>query len=262
MNELDLFAAIGNADDCYLDFTPPIRRRHPVRHIPLIAAIISLLAITAFAAPVLFNAVRQTQLEYAGRQPVEFTHFDSRMEAVSTLTGQEAVYDIQMEIAPSAYLPETLETLYMPGSVPENWTGEERLLHSARGTFTCKWDIVSEIGYSAVIYQQWPLSGQITDGVCVHKFHADIGAEVESNMHTTDGFTVVEVSKTSCIQPLTDENSQVVGGFTTAATRDYYWSDGQYLFRLHVPYELEFDAVKPVICALTTISEDTVIISD
>lgn len=262
MNELDLFAAIGSADDCYLDFSAPVISHRPLRRILLAAAMISLLVITVFAAPLLFNAIQRAQLEYVGQQEIKFTHFDSRMEAVSTLTGQEAVYSIEMEITPASNLPEIIETLYLPASVPGNWENEERLLHSAYGTFTCKWDIVSEEGYIGVIYQQWPLSGQITDGVCVHQFHADVGAEVESSMLVADGFSVLEVSKTSVIQPLMNADLEVAGGYTTAATRDYFWSDGQYLFRLCVPFELEFDTVKPVISNLKAIGKETVFIID
>lgn len=262
MNELDLFAAIGNADDCFLDYSAPVRRRYPLRRVLLAAAIISLLAFTALAAPLLFDAVRHSRLEYTGQQEVKFSHFDSRMEAVSTLTGQQAVYNIQMEITPAPDLPKIIETLYMPTSVPENWEGEERFLHSDYVTFTCKWDIHSAEGYQAVIYQQWPLASQLTDGICVHPFHADVGAEVASKLHTADGFSVLEVSKTSAVQSLTDENGQVAGGFTTAATRDYYWSDGRYLFRLYVPYELEYDSVKTVIAGLKVISADTVVTED
>lgn len=262
MNELDLFSAIGNVDDRYLDFPISVRGRHPLRRILLAAAILSLLATTVWAAPFLFNAIQRTELEFIGRQEVAFSHFDSRMEPVSTLTSQEAVYTVEIEITPAAYLPEIIETLYLPESVPEDWEGEERLLHSAYGTFTCRWDIRSAEGRFPVIYQQWPLSGQLTDGICVHRFHADVGAQVESRMHTADSFSVLEISKTSVIQDLLDEDSQVVGGFTNGATRDYYWSDGQYLFRLCVPFEMDYDSVSPVIASLKTIGADTVVITD
>lgn len=243
MNELDLFAAMGEIDDDLLLSTPKIR---PLRRGWLIAAVLAVLFITACAAPVILGAIQSGNLQYSGELVSEFQRFDSQGNTHSTLQYQESEYSIELEIETAEHLPETIETVYLPSDIPDTWQNQETTINSVKNTLFCKWDIISEPGYRVAVYQQWPLdSGHQSIYV-----NADLGAKVETCLHTIGKTDVLEIASPANPLAVQEEGMEHPVVFTTGGKRDFYWSDGVYLFRLYVPYELEFEAVEHVISSL------------
>lgn len=244
MNELDLFAAIGEIDD---DLLLPARQPRTLRRVWLIAAVLTALIITACAAPAILGAIQTGELEYIGEFFSEFQHFDSRDDTHSTLQYSESEYAIEIEIEAAENIPDTIETVYLPAEIPENWQGQEVVINSARMTLTAHWDIISDTGYKPVIYQQWPLD---PEDKSIQVF-ADPGAEVETCQHTIGKLSVLEIASPANPQAVQAEGMDHPVVFTTGGNREFYWSDGVYLFRLYVPYDLEFSDVEGVISSLT-----------
>lgn len=261
MNEQDLFAALGEIDDCLL-LSPEQPRKLSLRRFGLIAAILCALVITACAAPVILGAIQSGDPEYLKEQEYEIRHFDSREETQYTLTYQEDVYTVELKITTADEIPETIETAYLPAAVPESWEGEETVINSGGGTLTCKWDIRSDAGSAIAIYQQWPLNADDADGTKTIYVYADPGAEVEAQMHAVGQISVLEIACTANPQAVQNEDMEHPVVFTTGGKRDFYWSDGKYLFRLYVPYELDISAVEGIVSGLTAVDVGSIPVED
>ncbi|MBR3973546.1 MAG: hypothetical protein IKJ99_06310 [Oscillospiraceae bacterium] len=242
MNELDLFAAIGQIDDNLLLPAPKIR---PLRRGWLIAAVLTVLLITA-CAPVILGAIQTGDLQYVGEFFSEFQRFDNQGNANSTLKYSESEYTIEIEIEAAENIPAAIETVYLPIELPDAWENQEVTINSVKNTLFCKWDILSEPGYRAAVYQQWPLD---PEDKSIQVF-ADPGATVETCLHTIGKISVLEIASPANPQVVQEKGMEHPVVFTTGGKRDFYWSDGVYLFRLYVPYELEFEAVEHVISSL------------
>ena len=254
MNELDLFTAIGEADDDLLLPAPKVRT---LRRGWLIAAVLTALIITA-CAPVILGAIQTGELEYIGEFFSEFQHFDSRGDTHSTLRYSESEYVIEIEIEAAEDIPATIETVYLPTNLPDTWENQEVTINSAKNTLFCKWDIISEPGYRVGVYQQWPLD---PEDKSIQVF-ADPGAEVETYLHTIGKLSVLEIASPANPQVVQEEGMEHPVVFTTGGKRDFYWSDGVYLFRLYVPYELEISDVEGVIASLAPADAEDIPIVD
>lgn len=254
MNELDLFTGIGEIDDDLLLPAPKVRT---LRRGWLIAAVLTALIITA-CAPVILGAIQTGELEYIGEFFSEFQHFDSRGDTHSTLQYIESEYAIQIEIEAAENIPDTIETVYLPAEIPENWQGQEVVINTERRTLTAHWDIISDTGYKPVIYQQWPLD---PENKTIH-VSADPGAEVEACLHTVGKISLLEISSPANPQAVQNEDMEHPVVFTSGGSREFYWSDGLYLFRLYVPYELGLSDVEDVISSLTPADAEDIPIID
>lgn len=254
MNELDLFAAFSEIDDELLLPTPNVRT---LRRGWLIAAVLTALLITA-CAPVILGTIQTGDLQYIGEFFSEFQRFDSQGDAHTTLKYSESEYTIDIEIEAAENIPDAIETVYLPTDIPDSWENQEVTINSAKNTLFCKWDILSEPGYRAAVYQQWPLDPEDKS----IQVYADPGAEVETCLHTLGKLSILEIASPANPQVVQEEGMEHPVVFTTGGKRDFYWSDGVYLFRLYVPYELEFSDVEGVIASLADADTEEIPVVD
>lgn len=250
MDELDIFAAIGGVDEDLLLERP--RRILPLRKVGLIAAVLTLVVLTACAAPVVvrtFKAVcggeaslvREAHME--GWRVIDNETGD--ILAVGSREWHPAEYEITLEITEDAERADSLEELYAPAWMPEDYVNcfdqsEEncRILRYSTGDR-------NGIFGSYVIFRQslLPEGNPVVFTDTLSEFREVFVNAMEASYETYGEATVLELCprlKDMGDFPLTEE-------LLLEARRYLYWSDGAYLFRLTIPYEMDEQTVARII---------------
>lgn len=260
MTEHDLFSAIGYADEAFLtEDARPTARRLP-RHLGLIAAMLTIVILTACAAPVIWEAIsiEGARVVYTGEVDSFVRHYDSSASTSYFETPiMQACYQIEMDIALSEALPDTIETAYLPTCVPETWELSEQVVYpyltdaGLQQKLISNWTLwLSDTDMSSIILEQVPLSFYDPEDPAVDWFYVPTTAQLENQILPINGMDVLEVSYPDCVRTIYLEWSQKYETIPWPGERICYWSDGIYLFKLRVPYDMELSTVESVISSI------------
>lgn len=254
MDELELFEAIGYADEDLLMDRPV--RRTPLRKIGLIAAILTLVILTACAAPVVlrtFQAVSggEAELTKAGGRRLTFLVDNETGERTMVSQSEEpAQYRITLEITGEGVRPDVLKELYTPGWIPEDYVNlyeeSEADSHILR--------YVTDTGFPAkyVEFRQslLPEGNPVT---FTDSFTGFRGLHV----NRLDGEYVVygETTVLELREELDAQEATIFSDSIMQISRYLYWSDGAYLFRLEIPWDMDMQTVEQIIASVQIVNE-------
>lgn len=247
MNEHQLFQAIGQADEKYLqelEEKKQLKLGRTLRRVGLAAALICLLAMTAVAAPNIISALTGGETYWS---------YDLYPYVSIYGPGEEGMTDghrVVLEINVDPDAPATLETPCIPTVLLENHPAGRCVWESHGAVYWCKY--YYENGKTDDIrFEQYAIP-EDGDG----KYYAIIrsipDAKKESRMFTVGDIQVMEVTFTGWIDP---ESMRFV------ETRQLYWSDGMYIYYLLLPYDVDAAFYESVITSVQPV-EDTSIFDE
>ena len=257
MDELDIFAAIGGVEEDMLWESP---RRVLPRRWGLIAAMVTLAVLSACAAPVVmrtFRAVSGGEAELTQRaQRTRVFLMDNEtgeiMVVSSSAEDHPAEYEITLGITEGAARPETLEELYAPGWIPEDYVNFfDQSEENCRILLYSTGDRNGLLG-SHVEFRQslLPEGDPVVFTERLYDFRGIVVNDMESACVTYGEATVLELRpRENTLEMLGQE------AFAFGARRYLYWSDGAYLFRLVIPYEMDTGTVTRIIDSVQIVEQ-------
>ena len=213
MTEHELFLAIGEVDNAYL-----AREQQPGKNrskrilwrVGLVAAVISMLAVTVFAAPEILGALSdgKIRLMESGQPYIS-------IYSTAGITSNNG-YQVLLELDVDADAPETLEDPCLPVSLLENNLPSR-----------CNWEKYGVIcwfryyhqdgSFTSVRFEQYTIP-ETVDGLYPAICRSIPGSVVKSRTFECADRTVYEVTFTNFL------------GSNTS--RQLYWSDGRYIYYL------------------------------
>lgn len=205
-----LFEAIGQLDEQILAQTEEktMKHKHIIGKSLLIAAVIMGLAITAMAAPVIFNALKGAKVEKDHTSWYTPTNSAGHSYEVRQ-------YEITLDVEMNENAPNTIDVFYLPtvDDAVEQLYG----FHNEKGLVQYGW--MTRAGY---VYFQ-----QIAGGVYDPETNKEYATAVPSDVPKAQ---LMQYADAQCY--LIEEKP--VGDFDGMKT--VIWSDGDYLYRLEVTF--------------------------
>lgn len=219
MNAENLFQAIGELDDGMLMAADkePKRQRKIGWKVGLVAAVVAGLGISAAAAPAIYNAIFGAKVEKDEHVWISAT------DPADGSSYEMNVYEIRLELEVDENAPDSIEVFYVP-DVPEELVQIKGYIHlrDEENALTQFWWINEQTDSDIFFSQQ--AGGSLTPEDLTEQVSTALGGEPGTKLCTVAGISGYLID----VRPLGDG----IGG-----DRIFYWSDGQYLFRLEVPYE-------------------------
>lgn len=239
MNEHDLFLAIGGADDAYLvgeKQGQPKRGKRIMWRVGLVAAVISMLAVTVFAAPVILGALSGGDIRFVeGGQPYISIYSTA---GITSNDGYQVLLDLDVD--PDA--PETLEDPCLPVSLLENNLPSR-----------CNWEKYGVICWfryhypdgrvESVRFEQYTIP-ETVDGMYPAVCRSIPWSIVKSRTLACGDKTVYEVTFTGSLREKLE-------------TRQLYWSDGKYIYYLLLDYDVEAADYEKIIESIQPVEDMT-----
>lgn len=237
MNADKLFQAIGELDDGVLmgaDETPRRNRRIGWK-VALVAAVVAGLAVSAAAAPAIRNAIFGAKVEKDKHVWISAT------DPADGSSYEMNVYDIRLELEVDENAPDSIEVFYVP-EVPEELVQIKGHIHPLEGenALTQFWWINEETDSDIFFSQQ--AGGSLTPEDLTEHVSTALGGAPSTKLCTIaeiDGYLID-------VRPVGDG----IGG-----DRIFYWSDGQYLFRLEVPYEYSDAQLEELVASVQPVED-------
>lgn len=256
MDELDLFEAIGRVDEELLMDRP--KRITPLRKIGLIAAVLVLAIFTACAAPVVlrtFQAVSGGEAELTregGRRLAFLIDNETGERTMVSQSVEPAQYRITLDIAGEGVRPDTLEELYAPGWIPEDYVN---LYEESEVDFRIlRYATDSWVGFPAryVEFRQslLPEGNPVTFTDSFTGFRGLHVNRMEGEYVVYGEATVLELR-----EALDPEEAAIFSDSFMQISRYLYWSDGAYLFRLEIPWGMDSQTVEQIITSVQIVNE-------
>lgn len=256
MDELDLFEAIGQVDEeLLIDKT---RRITPLRKMGLIAAVLTLAILTACAAPVVlrtFQAVSGGEVELTkegGRRLAFLIDNETGERTMVSQSVEPAQYRITLDIAGEGVRPDALEELYAPVWIPEDYVNSYE--ESETDSHILRYVTDSWAGFPAryVEFRQslLPEGNPVT---FTDSFTGFRGLHV----NRMDGEYVVygEAAVLELREEMDAEEAACFCDSFMQISRYLYWSDGAYLFRLEIPWDMDSRTVEQIITSVQIVKE-------
>lgn len=231
MTREDLFAAIGEVGDTRLEKLEYASKRGGRRILlrcGLAAAVVMILAATVFAIPAARNAL-----------------FDGKAELTQTggIYGAEGhryddIYAVRLNVKASPEAPDTIERYYLPMELAESWSlcnGSNAFADAAYFA----WDNY-DLGIYAIFSQK---SAKHYDGSSpFDRINVSAGTEVAETTVEHNGRMLYrfEVAPSE-----TDARGEVY----------FYWSDGDYIFRLVCPASLTDETVFSILDSVAPVED-------
>ena len=259
MDELDIFAAIGGVDEDLLTEAP---RRLP-RRWGLIAAVLALAVLSACAAPAViksFTAVsggsaKQTKEQTYQQYAVIINNGNDAAEAwvrIGTREMQPAEYQITLEVSGEYQRLDALEELYEPTWVPEDYVNFRDMSEENNRSLRYFTGDKDGIFGSYVIFSQQllPEGNPVVFTDELSEFREVFVNDMTSAYRTYGKATVLEL-----YPRLKEMDLPMTEKLLLEARRYLYWSDGAYLFRLVIPYEMDDETVTKIIDSVQIVEE-------
>ena len=247
MNEHQLFEAIGHADEKYLielEGRKPLKLCSVLRRAAMVAALITLLAVTAVAGPNIISALVGGETYWSDELYPYVSIYGPSAEGMTD--GHRVVLEIDVD--PNA--PATLETPCVPTVLLENHPAGRCVWESHGAVYWCKY--YYENGKTDDIrFEQYAIP-EDGDGKYFAIIRSITGAKKESRMFTVGDIRVMEVTFTGYFD---------LGSMRFVETRQLYWSDGMYIYYLLLPYDVDAEFYESVITSVQPV-EDTSIFAD
>ena len=240
MTELDLLQAVGGIQESYLQVAErtasSARTGRGLWRLGLAAAILSMLSLTAAAVQLFSGTVLRSE------KPYEYISIygENHITAIGD-------YEVRLQLAPAEDAPNTLQTTYLPAALMEDYPSG--------------WCVMGDYGlrywnrfrmrdgtYANIRYEQYVLPVP-KDGTYGAPCRCIPGARVESSVTEYGGIPVLEL--------IFQGEAYPQGG-----SRQLYWTDGNYIFYLMVPYELDAGAYEELITTLEAADVTPYLIQD
>lgn len=239
MNEHDLFLAIGEADDAYLageSRQKTNRGKRILWRVGLVAAVISLLAVTVSAAPLILGGLSGGNI----RLMEDGQPYISIYSTAGKTVGNGYQVLLELDVDPDA--PETLEDPCLPVSLLEG-----------NPPSRCNWEKYGVICWfryhcqdgrtKSIRFEQYTIP-ETVDGLYPAICRSIEWSVVKSRTLECGGKTVYEVTFTNPLK-------------TGLETRQLYWSDGQYIYYLLVDYDVEAEDYEKMIESIQPVEDMT-----
>lgn len=251
MDELDIFAAIGGVEEELLNEQP---RRLLPRRCGLIAAVLALAVLTACAAPVVvrtFNAISGGEAEQTRQSHRVGSMVLDNQTGAFIISGswemEPAEYEITLELEGEGRRPQELEERYAPTWVPEDYVNQ--FDNSEEGNAVLRFCTLDSpdawLRYVEFRQSLLPEGDPVTFTDTFSVFRGVFVNGMDSRNVTYGEATVLEL-----YPRLTELELENIHAFFFQASRYLYWSDGAYLFRLEIPYEMDTDTVERIIASV------------
>lgn len=256
MDELDLFEAIGQVEEELLIDKP--RRITPLRKMGLIAAVLTLVILTACAAPVVlrtFKAVSGGEVELTkegGRRLAFLIDNETGERTLVSQSVEPAQYRITLDIAGEGTRPDALEELYAPEWIPEDYVN---LYEESEADFhILRYVADSWVGFPAryVEFRQslLPEGNPVTLTDSFTGFRGLHVNRMEGEYVVYGEATVLELR-----EELDAQEAACFSNSFMQISRYLYWSDGAYLFRLEIPWDMDTQTVEQIITSVQIVKE-------
>lgn len=242
MNAEDLFRAIGEVDIADLEHSEEreTKRKRMLPRIGLIAAVVTVLCMTAMAIPSVRNLLFGIRVQQNRVAVVDV------IDGVAILSGGSA--EVRLDVTIPQDAPGTIETAYVPLFAAENWNPivEYRTQEETSTASPC-----NDLGWedakgNYVYFRQLACPGYTGDYTieCV-----DLGFNADYEV------TALKLGDEE-VQCITVQPSTIAGEGMSAkddGRRKLFWSDGTYLFAMEVNFDMSdamlqqiYESVAPV----------------
>lgn len=255
MNEHDLFAAIGSAeDDFLLETEQPPHRRLPGRF-GLIAAILALL-LTACAAPTVIRSFDKLQSGSRPESGKGYTVYQLVNGSPDPGSAHFFSSDVELTVQPDPDAPSEIREVYLPLTLLDICRIEEYSQSDSLFSLKLSMEVPKYGRIYGIIYQQHALP---EDGHVLVSDFLD-AVEYKASQKTYGDVTAMEFWGPDRYEDkdgnmlLYDGNSVV-----TFYTRHIFWSDGFYLYCLKIPSTntLTVDKIGQILSSLAAVEDIT-----
>lgn len=219
MKNEKLFEAIGNLDEEMLSETEAvtqIRTRCMGWKAALVAAVVAGLAVTAAAAPLFRNALKGGKLE---------PETQAAFTPTNPITGDSHAivsHEITLDVEFNEDAPRSIETYYMITDIPAEFSNQY-LGHIMKDACMTQFGWIVPGTDRDIFFNQWAGKYPAMEDV------------LRVNVTTAPGQTPVHGLRTFAgIQGYLVEEPTLGDNY---GEREFYWSDGDYLFCLQVPWD-------------------------
>ncbi len=239
MKNEKLFEAIGDLDEHMIaqtEIVPTQRSKRIGWRVMLVAAIVAGLGVTAVAAPILRNAVKGGKLET--KPQTVYTPTDP-------VTGQSQElhsYEITLEVEFDQDAPKSIETYYIVPDIPEEFN-RQFLGHIMKDEVMTQFGWVESGTDRDICFNQWAGRYDAMKDVLTVNVTTASGAVPKHGLRTFGGIQGYLVE-----EPTLGENY---------GEREFYWSDGAYLFRLQVPCDYTDAQLEAMVASVRPVEDIT-----
>ena len=210
-----MFEAIGGLDEKLLadsENVKNVRYARVLRRGLLVAALVAGLAVTAAAAPRFRNALQ------GGSMQTDDTAYFTPTNPQTGESHENRRHEITLEVAFEENVPESIETFYMLHSVPEGFAQDHGYVYRDACLASFGWNAG---GTGRYIYFSQQAGGTVAAEVLSVSVFTVPDQVPEHGLRTIAGIQGYLID----VPVQKDDNGK----------REFYWSDGQYLFCLRVP---------------------------
>ena len=235
MKKETLFEAIGNLDLSMIEQTEPnmSKRKKPAwGKIALIAAVIAGLGITAGAAPLIRNTLKNGSMN---------THSLTAFTPTNPVNGSSyelQTHDIRVDIELNKNAPISIETYYMP-EIPSGYIQYHGAIYNQNSLLHCVWKAEDDYAHDISYWQ-----------TARYSYDPD---EIVASISTAPGETpVAEMRRFGEIEGYYAQQKPFA---EMPGRKLFFWSDGSYLYRLELPYEYSDEQMEQIITTLTQVAD-------
>lgn len=233
-----LFEAIGNLEDAMIAETELIKESRNGRigwKVALVAAVVAGLAVTAAAAPLIRNALK------GGKMETEDTVWLSPTDPVDGTSYEMRHHEITLEVEFNEDAPGSIENYYITPEIPDEFT--QYLGH------VMKDGVCTQFG--------WIVEGSDRD-ICFYQWAG--GCDALEDALTVNVTTAPDVVPEHGLRTFAGIQGYLVEGPTLGRNygeREFYWSDGDYLFCLQVPCDFTDAQLEEMVASVRPVEDIT-----
>lgn len=233
MKNEKLFEAIGGLDDAMLAETEAVDRRsagRTLRRTVLVAALVAGMAISAGAAPLIRNALRGGEVEkderpwFSATNPSNGASYESRS------------YEITLDVDIDENAPNQIETFYLPQMLEDAPQRSGNLYNGSLAQYGWYSD---EMDQGFFFSQQ--AGGSIRKEDLTYSVHVAPDDQPKTELRMFGGVEGYYVAA----KPIGEGEGE----------RWFFWSDGDYLFYLEVPYEYTDIQLEEIVASVKQIDD-------
>lgn len=237
MKNEKLFEAIGALDDGMLtdaEGTTMTRSRHIGWKAALIAAVVAGLAVTAMAAPRIYNALK------GGTAETDDIVWMSATNPADGSSYEMKYHTITLEVDFQEDAPKSIDSYYIASDIPDEFT---QFLGDVMKDEVCtQFGWIVEGTDRDICFYQWA-GGSVTPEILKVEVSTDPNTLPKHGLKSIAGIQGYLVE-----QPTMGDNY---------GEREFYWSDGVYLFCLQVPCDYTDAQLEAMIAAVQPVEEIT-----
>lgn len=237
MKNEKLFHAIGELDDAVLAEAEGMEGKCSRRvgwKVALIAAVVTGLAITAVAAPQIYNALKDAKVE------TDDTVWISATNPADGSSYEMKNHKVTLEVEFQQNAPRSIESYYMVSGIPDAFA--QFMGHIMKNGISTQFGWIVDGTDRDICFYQWA-GGSITPETL--EFEVTTAPEVVP-MHGIK--TIAGIQGYLVEVPTLGDNF---------GEREFYWSDGVYLFCLQVPCDYSDAQLEQMVASIQPVEDIT-----